>query len=147
MRISGAIVEYFSVAWHEVDLPEGLRIGDSASQTGFEYLVLVLAASIWCGPPTVILGDNTGALQCAIDLKGKGLMLILSRALAVLRARKSFVVTVGHLASEHNDHADALSRLCAPEEDAKPFPAGLDAAVRRLVPGPMALLRELGCAS
>ena len=58
-------------------------------------------------------------------------MLQLNQALAVLRARRSVELPVGHLPSEANTDADALSRLEAPGREGKSWPASLAANVRR----------------
>ena len=102
----------------------GVTVGSSCSQTSFEVLALVLAVELWCQPglPTVILGDNLGALQEALDLRGKRLHRPLAQALAVLRSRRSLDITVAHLPSESNTAADALSRLTAPGSEAKSWP-------------------------
>ena len=71
--------------------------------------------------PTTVLGDNTAALQEALDLKGRGAQNMLAQALAVLLASRSVVLTVGHLPSEANTAADALSRQSEPG-NVKPWP-------------------------
>ena len=106
-----------------------VKVGEPASQTFFEILALVLAVERWCpagAPPTVIWGDNTAALQEAVDMKGKGPQETLAQALAVLRGARSLALSVGHLPSESNVLADSLSRLFAPGAEAKrwPFPQG-----------------------
>ena len=83
-------------------------------------MALVLAIELWCGnaQPTIVLGDNTAALQEALDLKGKGPNARLSQTLAVLRCSRSLVLAVAHLPSEANLAADALSRQ---SERPRPF--------------------------
>ena len=96
-------------------------------------LALLQAVDLWCTAesPTVIMGDNLGALQEALDLRGRGNHLHLARALAVLRSRRSLAISVAHLPSEHNVHADALSRLAAPEPERKEAPFVESAQLRR----------------
>ena len=118
---------WFAIAWHRSTAPSkfGTVIGDSAWQTFYENLALYISVLLWALPSsaTLILGDNTGALQEALDLKGRGPLLQLSRELSVLRARRSLWLHVSHLYGEANTAADALSRLEAPEDQRKPFPA------------------------
>ena len=84
--------------------------------------------------PTVILGDNVPALQEALDLKGKGTQAPLAQCLAVLLVSRSLPAggfVVGHLPSEANEAADALSRQFEPDNH-KPWPFGPE--VRRDTP-------------
>ena len=100
-----------------------VQIGDSSSQTFFEISVLVLAVELWAEGvrPAIVLGDNVAALQEALSLKGKGVHAPLSQALSVLIISRSLRLSAGHLPSEANDAADALSRQSEPE-NAKPWP-------------------------
>ena len=54
------------------------------------------------------------ALQEALTLKGRGLQGELAQALSVLVVSRSLAITVGHLPTESNTAADALSRLAEP---------------------------------
>ena len=75
------------------------------------------------------------ALQEALDLKGRGALLQLSRELSVVRAGRSLWLHVSHLYEEANSIADALSRQAAPQDQAKPFPtAALDGAAESEAP-------------
>ena len=116
---------YFSCVWEASDFDDrDVKIGCSASQTYFEVLVLVLAIELWGRTlrPTVVLGDNVPALQEALTLKGRGLHGELAQALAVLVVSRSLAITVGHLPTEANTAADALSRLTEPRGKARnPF--------------------------
>ena len=91
-------------------------MSSSASQTYFEVLILVLAVELWGRTlsPTVVLGDNVPALDEALTLKGRGLLGELAQALSVLIVSRSLTITVGHLPTEANTAADALSRLAEP---------------------------------
>ena len=121
---AGRPVRCFSCAWHADDF-RGMNVlvGDSSSQTFFEILVLILAVELWAEGvrPTIVLGDNTAALQEALSLKGKGVHAPLSQALSVLMIARSLRLTAGHLPSEANDAADTLSRQAEPD-NVKPWP-------------------------
>ena len=121
----GRPVRCFSCRWSPADFTgKKVRIGDPACQTFFEVLALVLAVELWCTgtESTTILGDNVASLQEALDTKGKDLHEDLAQALAILRCTRSLDLAVGHLPSEANDAADALSRQDGPEADRKPWP-------------------------
>ena len=60
------------------------------------------------------LGDNTASLQLAISGRAKGAMGSLARELFIRRVKGDWKYSVGHLPSEHNSIADALSRLHEP---------------------------------
>ena len=93
-----------------------VQLGCSSSQTYLEVLVLVLAVELWGRTlrPTIVLGDNLPALQEALTLKGRGLHGELAQALSVLIVSRSLAISVGHLPTEANTAADALSRLAEP---------------------------------
>ena len=101
-----------------------VTVGEAKSQTFFESCTLLLCLLVWGGrfPGRClqIAGDNTAALQNAIALKGRGAMLALARELAWRRARFQWQFSVGHLPSESNVVADALSRLSAPSPASLP---------------------------
>ena len=86
-----------------------------------------MALSLWgswfTAEAVAVLGDNTSALQNALDCKGKGVL----RAIARRRARFEWRFEVGHLPSEANTLADALSRLHDPSPAAFPTAALRDA--------------------
>ena len=94
------------------------RTGEPAFQTFWEYLALVISRVLWAGPrdPIAIIGDNTGALQLAIDLNGDNALLAISREVAWRRARHGWTYGAGHLPTEANSLADALSRLVKGEK-------------------------------
>ena len=121
----------FSCTWDPAELAgRDVEVGQPASQTYFEILAALLALELWCGSttPTAILGDNTAALQELLDLKGSAAHGDLAQALAILRCSRSLELTVGHLPSESNVLADALSRLAAPGSPAA-WPFGPDVNV------------------
>jgi len=128
-RRNGRYVDHFALEWSE-DLFPGLpvEIGQPKSQTFFEFVTLLLTLMVWGDSYTeervTILGDNTGALQEALSLKGRGALLAVSRELAWRVARHSWLYSVAHLPSEHNSVADSLSRLWGPEPAAKPRELG-----------------------
>ena len=68
------------------------------------------------------LGDNVASLQEALDLKGRALHELPSQVLALLRCSRSLVLSVGHLPTEANWAADALSRLFGPAKERKEWP-------------------------
>ena len=115
----GYVVEYFSIVWSEFDAPH-LHVvpGDCRHQTFFESLTLLLVLLIWGDDFTTdalaILGDNVGALSTALSLAGRGSLLAVSRELSWRKARRKWSYEVGHLPSEHNVVADALSRVADP---------------------------------
>ena len=114
----------FACRWVQEDFGDkDVRVGLPSSQTFFEVLALTLAVELWCGQgqPTAILGDNTAALQEALSLKGKGPLSDLAQVIAVLRCSRSLALTVGHLPTEANDTADALSRQFDSPPSAWPF--------------------------
>ena len=124
-----------------------MEIGQSASQTYFEVLALVLAVELWCtdSTPTLVLGDNLPALEMALALKGRGEQLRLIQALAVIRSARSVDLRVAHLPSEANTAADALSRLHAPLKDRKTWPYAATEGVATVKPlKPPALWALLG---
>ena len=63
----------------------------------------------------LIAGDNTAALTSALSLKGKGELLAVARELSWRQARRGWRFSVGHLPSEYNVVADALSRVADPK--------------------------------
>ena len=126
---------WFSVRWETAVFGEhGLTVGESSSQTAFECVVLYLAVLLWAksSGATLLLGDNTAALQECLALKGRGTLLTVARELAVVRARRHCWLCVAHLLSEAHTTADTLSRLDAPAGQRKLKPGEL-ARVRRVV--------------
>ena len=128
--------EYFAVVWKNEDAAH-LRVhtGVSKFQTFWAFLTLLLCLILWAESSKclAVLGDNTAALQSALALKGAGPLLAIARELAWRKARRQWCFEVGHLASEANVLADALSRLAMPEPAAFPE-KGLAHARRRSAP-------------
>ena len=61
-----------------------------------------------------LLGDNTGALQNALTLKGRGILMAVAREVSWRQAKYGWCFQVGHLPAEANVVADALSRVADP---------------------------------
>ena len=106
--------EFFYVVWEPI---AHLRVetGSSKFQTFWEILTMLLALEQWgdnfLHEEVAVLGDNTGALQNVLDLKGRGPMLAVAREIAWRKARRGWEYRLGHLPSERNNVSDALSRL------------------------------------
>ena len=80
-----------------------------------------------------ILGDNLGSLNSALKLRGRGPMLAIAREISWRQARRGWLFELGHLPSEVNSVADALSRVADPKGHAWPREA-LAAAQRDKAP-------------
>ena len=124
---------WMQVEWSEADLYPGCQVKTNESKhlPFWEFLMFFLALERWgaCGLNLAILGDNIGSLQNALAKKGCGASLRLAAELAWRQCCFSWEFTVGHLPSEHNKWADALSRLQQPQEPAE-FPEGLRQVTR-----------------
>ena len=142
LKVKGVVKQFFSISWLAKDFaPLGVQVASSASQTFFEFYTLLLGLMVWSSyatsKPVLVVGDNTGSLQDALQYKGRGALLIVARELAWRAARNGWIFAVGHLAAEHNLVPDSLSRLTAPNENKKPFPRKeLDQAVSVAAPTP-----------
>ena len=115
----------FSYTWQPQDFADlRVTIGDCAGQTFFEVVALVMAVEAWCGEAesTALFGDNVSSLQEVLDARGRGLHERPAQVLAVLRCTRSLDLSVGHLPTESNVAADALSRQAGPEAERKPWP-------------------------
>ena len=64
--------------------------------------------------------DNIGALTAAVSTRGRGDLARVCREIALRQARLGLVIAVGHIPSELNTWADALSRVHAPSPAAVP---------------------------
>ena len=135
LRYGHNIYEYFSVAWSK-KTAAALQVvpGLPKYQTFWEFLTLLLALMVWANDfkqsQLAVLGDNTGALTNALQLKGKGILAAVAREVAWRRERFNWAFAVGHVPSELNIVPDALSRQF--ETVAPPFPhAALSAAKAR----------------
>jgi len=138
---------FFELAW-TADMAQAIGgiIGSASSQTVFEYLALFLVLLAW-GPAhrthgLAIAGDNIGALSSALGLTGRGGMGRISRELAWRKVRQGLRFSAGHLPSEANVVADALSRTSAPlGADHKAFPEALLSVGRYALPDPASWFR------
>jgi hypothetical protein len=114
------VVEYFSVIWTDEDA-EHLHVvtHDTKHQSFWEFATLLLALMTWGDrfvlEPVLVAGDNTAALSGALALKGRGELLAVARELSWRQARRGWRFAVGHLPSEFNVVADALSRTADPK--------------------------------
>ena len=82
-----------------------------------------------------LLGDNLAALNGALSLRGRGGLSQITKEMSWRKVRFQRRFAAGHLPSEHNHLADALSRLHAPEgSERKSFPSELRHASVREAP-------------
>ena len=136
---SGIVTEYVSFAW-EQELADkfDLKIGQSSGQSFWESLTVLVSLVLWLEESSedavAIIGDNVGALTAALQCRAKGKVNAVARELAWRTAKYRWRVLVGHLPSEANAAADALSRTKAPAGGCKPFPASVLSAARRRQP-------------
>ena len=109
----------------------------------WEYMVVWLSLELWGdrfrSQGLALLGDNLAALNGALSLKGKAGLSRITRELAWRKVRRGWRYACGHLPAERNTLADALSRVSAPAENAKLFPAGLANSATRQFPDPESL--------
>ena len=122
----GAVIEYFAVVWYGDEAPHlNVVPDDSRHQTFWEFATLFLSLCTWGDRFTQetvsVLGDNTAALTCALSLSGRGNLIAIGRELSWRQARRKWCFEVGHLPSEYNVVADALSRRADPK--GAPWPA------------------------
>ena len=126
LRNGTTITEYLVVKW-DLRIVDGMDIelSNSKYQTFWEMFMLLVSLLVWgmyfVNEAVAVLGDNTGALQSALDLKGKGTLAAIARELAWRRERYGWIYEVGHVPSELNTIPDALSRQHEPRP--LPFPA------------------------
>ena len=121
LRAPDSVVrEYFTVIWLGDEAPH-LHIvpKDCKHQTFWEFAVLLLCLLTWgtkfADFSVALLGDNTGSLQNALALRGRGPLLALARELSWRQAKYGWQFTVAHLPSEENTVADSLSRIADTE--------------------------------
>ena len=79
-------------------------------------LSLVVWGDLFVKDTVMVVGDNTAALTSALALDGKGDLRHVARELSWRQARRGWSFIVGHLPSEHNLVADALSRVASGHE-------------------------------
>ena len=138
LKQNGVPQVFFTGAWTEEDAEVvGARLGEPDGQTAWEYLTLFLVLLAFGTDSRrtglVILGDNLASLNLALNLKGNKVLGRTSREIAWRQIRQGWRYMCGHLPSELNHTADALSRMSAPAEKAKDLPAELH-GVRQVVP-------------
>ena len=122
---TGAAEEYFSTIWSNDDAAHlQVKTHDPAFQTFWEFCTLLLCLLTWgkhfVNESVVLYGDNTAALSGALSLKGKGNLLAVAREIAWRQAKHGWKFETAHLPSEHNQVADALSRIADPKGKAWP---------------------------
>ena len=137
--LKGRISEWWALAWTAADAKHlKTEIGNPAGQTSWELLAVFLCLVLWGaahrGPGIALLGDNLSSLEAALHLKGRGPLAQIARELSWRRAREGWRYAVGHLPTERNTLADALSRLAAPGKEAMKVPTELRHATRRAAP-------------
>ena len=120
LRQGNDIREFWTTAWDQRDFAHlDVRIGEPSAQCFLEFLALFVCLELWAdrfsGERLQVVGDNIGALEAALQLKGAGPMLAISRELAWRKARRRWTFMVGHISTEANYVPDALSRLHDPE--------------------------------
>ena len=135
----GAPAEYWHLQWQPEDaIALSTTIGKPAGQTSWELLAILVSLILWgqshrC-TGIALLGDNLASLEAALHLRGKGPLAKLGRELSWRRTRAGWRYAVGHLPTEKNLVADALSRLHAPGGEAKAWPEVLSRATPRVPP-------------
>ena len=86
--------------------------------------------------------DNIGALQSVLSLKGSRDLMHVARELSVDKALLGWNVVASHVLSEHNNDADALSRIAAPGDHQKSLPKIVQ-GVMRCTPEPLSKMWRL----
>ena len=115
LRCNQTITEFFYGQWKPY-MVEGLdvEVKQSKHQTFWEFLALLLSMVIWGhyfkSQAVAVVGDNIGALTHALNLKAKGTLAAIARELTWRKERLAWAFEVGHIPSELNVVADALSR-------------------------------------
>ena len=136
LKEDDTILEFVSITWDsEVAQILGATVGSSSWQSMWEFVMLLVALFVWGSPPGTtrcLFGDNVGALQDALTLKGTGSMLQVAREVAWRQVRMPWHFRCAHLPSERNVVADALSRVAAIPP--LPLPLILLGTVQRKVP-------------
>ena len=127
MLVNGAFVEYFKMTWTK-EVTETLKTvaGKPNHMTTWEYLTIYLCLQLWGATWKTeglnLVGDNLGSLSNAVSLRGKATLNKISKEISWRRVRFGWRYRVGHIPSERNGVADALSRMAAPGTHHKNFP-------------------------
>ena len=129
--------EIMVVDWSDALCSElGAERGSSACLSFFEALMALIALYTWCGAGghrhVALIGDNLAALTTAVSLRGKGDLGRVCREIALLQGRLGLELAVGHLPSDDNVEADALSRQSGPSPP--PVPQQLRGLPQRPMP-------------
>ena len=96
----------------------GVEKGSSKYLAFFESVTALVGIELWTGASQLqtfgLVGDNIAALTAAVSTRGRGDVAKVCREIALRQARQNLVIAVGHIPSELNTWADALSRVHAP---------------------------------
>ena len=120
LRCNQIVTEYFFVKW-EANMVQGLdvEVKQSKHQTFWEFLTLLISMIVWGHyfqvQAVAVVGDNIGALTHALEMKAKGTLAVIARELSWRKERFRWAFEVGHIPSELNIVADALSRQFEPQ--------------------------------
>ena len=139
LRRGAKVESYVHGRWtNEDSILVGFDIGKPDGQTAWEYyclfLVLMVFGTSSKDTGLVILGDNLASLNLALSLKGGRFLGRVSREIGWRRVRLGWRYLCGHLPSELNTAADALSRLSVPGQGAKELPPEVATATRLATP-------------
>ena len=131
--------QYLAVAWDEHDGEElGIVIGSNRQQATVEALSILVAVRawrhVWSTRPTAlkVKSDSMSAIGAVQKMRsGNSALNRIVRELAIEKAYAPHGLTfrLRHLKGDHNEWADALSRLAQPGSGA-------------VVPGPLRCLRQ-----
>ena len=110
---------YLAVSWDKQDeLNAAASIGSSAGQARWEFYMMLVAICTWqrvvfkSRGVLRIMGDALGIMHNAIKFNSKDPVInLMCMEVALLFAPVGAELEAVHLWSEHNDLADALSRL------------------------------------
>ena len=146
LRNGRTITEFWVAEWASADLAHlPVKVGEPSAQCFLEMLALFLCLVIWgdwfTAESLQAVGDNVGALNSALKLKGSGPLLAVAREIAWRQARRRWSWVAGHIATEANRVPDALSRLADPAP--APFPAKALATARQVACPAIASLWKL----
>jgi len=115
------------------------EIGKPDGQSTWEllaiFVVLVTWASEFSASGLAVLGDNLASLSGALNHKGRKGLAKINKEIAWRKCHHKWRYAAGHLPTERNELADALSRTMAPTgADRKELPACLSTTPRREPP-------------